>query len=66
MKEIVLLSFKSKMVKILIFSLSCFLLTGCSTPQLEKNEMNVEINGPSKYPTDIRENIKKTLNEQSK
>lgn len=66
MKEIVLLSFKSKMVKILIFSLFCVLLSGCSTPQLEKSEMNVEINGPSKYPMDIRENIKKTLNEQSK
>jgi len=54
------------MVKIVTFSLICIFLTACSGQKLEKNEINVEINGPSKYPTDIRENIKKTLNEQSK
>ena len=66
MKEIALRFYKSKMVKILIFSTMTFLIIGCSNSNLEKKEINVEINGPSQYPMDIRENIKKTLNEQSK
>ena len=66
MKETAQQFYKSKTVKIVTFSLICIFLTACSGQKLEKSEINVEINGPSKYPTDIRENIKKTLNEQSK
>jgi len=66
MKEIALRFYKSKMVRILIFSTLTLLMVGCSNSNLEKKEINVEINGPSQYPMDIRENIKKTLNEQSK
>lgn len=65
MKEILQQSYKSKMAKIVIFSF-LISLTACSNSNIEKSKINVEINGPSKYPNDIKNNIKTVLDEQSK
>lgn len=65
MKEILLQFYKSKMVKILIFSLLTLNLYGCSkTLEKPKDNLDIEINGPFEYPTNIKENIRKTINEQ--